>query len=198
MIAGLRGEIVRLEPMYAELDVGGVIYGLHISLNTSNALQAQKAQGTRQMRVICTQIIREDAHLLFGFMEEIEKQTFERLIKISGVGPKVAMAILSAYTPQEFSQIVANKDIDALKRVPGIGTKGAGKILVDIAGFFASLMPDSEIHSESSPNHAKSQASLALASLGFKEAQIDKALRDLSGEDVSSLVKEALKILHKI
>lgn len=199
MIVGLRGVVCKLEPMFVELDVGGVIYGVQMSLNATNELRelieshAQKVHTQKEVRVICTHIIREDAHLLFGFMREIERQTFERLIKISGVGPKVALAILSTYTPTSFAAIIANKDIDALKKVPGVGVKCAGKIMVDVAGFFSELLAEQD---QAQPqNHFKNEAALALRSLGFKDSEITKALEGIEGQNVSMLVKEALKKL---
>lgn len=194
MIVGLRGIVDKIEPMYIEIDANGVIYGVHMSLNATNALRAllsEKAQNT--VKILCSCVIREDAHLLFGFVEEIEKQTFERLIKINGVGPKVALAILSTYTPTHFASIIANKDIDSLKKVPGIGAKGAGKIMVDIGGFFAELLlnTDAHIHNDS----YKSEATLALRSLGFKDGDIAKALEGINSSNVSELVKGALKKL---
>ena len=138
LIVGLRGVVCRIEPMFIEIEAGGVIYGVQMSLNATSALRMYiEADAQKIVKIICTHIIREDAHLLFGFVEDMERQTFERLIKINGVGPKVALAILSTYTPTHFASIIANKDIDALKKVPGIGAKGAGKIMVDVAGFFA-------------------------------------------------------------
>ncbi|WP_334087821.1 Holliday junction branch migration protein RuvA [Helicobacter typhlonius] len=132
LIIGLRGITRKIEPMFVELDVGGVIYGVQMSLNATTSLKSQvDSQSHSEVRILCTHIIREDAHLLFGFIEDMERQTFERLIKINGVGPKVALAILSTYTPTHFATIIANKDIDALKKVPGIGPKSAGKIMVD-------------------------------------------------------------------
>ncbi len=194
MIVGLRGIVDKIEPMYIEIDANGVIYGVHMSLNATNALRtllSEKSQNA--VKILCSCVIREDAHLLFGFVEEIEKQTFERLIKINGVGPKVALAILSTYTPTHFASIIANKDIDSLKKVPGIGAKGAGKIMVDIGGFFAELLlnTDTQIHNDSS----KSEATLALRSLGFKDGDIAKALEGINSSNVSELVKEALKKL---
>lgn len=188
MIVGLRGVITKLEPMAVEIDVGGVLYRVQMSLNGTARLRVSGDE----VRLICAQIIREDAHLLFGFVEEIEKQTFERLIKINGVGPKVALAILSTYTPMEFAKIISNKDIDALKKVPGIGAKGAGKIMVDVAGFFASLIEEKE-----APQHdeLKHEAALALQSLGFKSGDIQKVLQQIQAQNVSDMVKEALKKL---
>jgi len=195
VIVGLRGTIIRLEPMYAEIDVGGVIYGMQMSLNATSMLQTKiDSQPDAPVKIICAQIIREDAHLLFGFCEEIEKQTFERLIKISGVGPKVAIAILSTYTPTHFAKIIADKDIEALKKVPGIGVKGAAKIMVDIAGFFAQLLQSQE-ESIAPSNNLKYEASLALQSLGFKRNEIQKVLEYIEALSVSEIVKEALKRL---
>lgn len=192
MIVGLRGVITKLEPMAVEIDVGGVLYHVQMSLNGTARLRVSGDE----VRLICAQIIREDAHLLFGFVEEIEKQTFERLIKINGVGPKVALAILSTYTPMEFAKIISNKDIDALKKVPGIGAKGAGKIMVDVAGFFASLIEDGIENGEASQHDGlKHEAALALQSLGFKSGDIQKVLQQIQAQNVSDMVKEALKKL---
>ena len=193
LIIGLRGITRKIEPMFVELDVGGVIYGVQMSLNATTSLKSQvDSQSHSEVRILCTHIIREDAHLLFGFIEDMERQTFERLIKINGVGPKVALAILSTYTPTHFATIIANKDIDALKKVPGIGPKSAGKIMVDVAGFFAELLPNQNMEPQ---NNLAKEASLALKSLGFKEGEIAKALRGIEATNVSELVKEALKRL---
>ncbi|WP_334088454.1 Holliday junction branch migration protein RuvA [Helicobacter typhlonius] len=193
LIIGLRGITRKIEPMFVELDVGGVIYGVQMSLNATTSLKSQvDSQSHSEVRILCTHIIREDAHLLFGFIENMERQTFERLIKINGVGPKVALAILSTYTPTHFATIIANKDIDALKKVPGIGPKSAGKIMVDVAGFFAELLQNQNMEPQ---NNLAKEASLALKSLGFKEGEIAKALRGIEATNVSELVKEALKRL---
>ena len=193
LIIGLRGITRKIEPMFVERDVGGVIYGVQMSLNATTSLKSQvDSQSHSEVRILCTHIIREDAHLLFGFIEDMERQTFERLIKINGVGPKVALAILSTYTPTHFATIIANKDIDALKKVPGIGPKSAGKIMVDVAGFFAELLQNQNMEPQ---NNLAKEASLALKSLGFKEGEIAKALRGIEATNVSELVKEALKRL---
>ena len=105
---------------------------------------------------------------------------------------KVALAILSTYTPMEFAKIISNKDVDALKKVPGIGAKGAGKIMVDVAGFFASLISDENLPQE---NSLKNEALLALQSLGFKNTDAQKALQGIEAQSVSELVKLALKKL---
>ncbi|TLD80089.1 Holliday junction branch migration protein RuvA [Helicobacter sp. MIT 05-5293] len=190
MIVGLRGKLIKNEPTYVEIDAGGVIYGVQMSVNATTSL---KDRINEEVQILCMQIVREDAHLLFGFAEALERTTFERLIKINGVGPKVAMAILSTYTPSSFGRIIADKDIEALKRVPGIGVKGAGKIMVDLAGFFNGLVSFEQASSSENHHHAKQEAALALESLGFKASDIQKALHNIHSDSVSEIVKEALK-----
>ena len=186
MIVGLSGKIVYKEPTFVHVDVNGIVYEVFISLQSFSAL------GKDEIKLFTTQIIREDAQLLFGFLDQAEKKMFARLIKINGVGPKVGMAICSTYTPSQFATVINNKDLNGVKKVPGIGPKSAGRILVELAGFDAELLENSSV---SPANAAFAQASEALESLGFKKDKISKALSTCRGEDTSSLVKEALKLL---
>lgn len=192
MIVALRGKIERLEPTFVEVDAGGVIYGLGISLNTSMRL---KEYANECVKILCVQIVREDSQALFGFFDEVERLSFERLVKINGVGPKVALAILSTYTPQSFAKILEDKDVQALQRVPGIGAKSAGKIMVELAGFFNELVEDRI--QKGAFSDVKREASEALESLGFKSADIASVLKNVSDGEVADVVKEALKILGK-
>ncbi len=186
MIVGVDGTIEHKEPSLVHINVNGLIYEVFISLQTYGAL------GAEQVKLFTSHIIREDAQLLYGFYERSEKVLFERLIKINGVGPKVAMAICSTFNPSQFSQIIAANDVAGLKKVPGIGPKSAGRILVELSGF------DIELVTQSAPaNAASSEASMALESLGFKKEEVAKALSQCSGDDTASLVKEALKKLQK-
>jgi holliday junction DNA helicase RuvA len=114
------------------------------------------------------------------------------VIKINGVGPKVALAICSTFTPSSFSQIVSSNDISMLKRVPGIGPKGASRILVELSGFVIDGNSD-----EDSVGTNMMEASMALESLGFKKDVISKALKSCSATNTSDLVREALKKLQK-
>ena len=184
MIVGLNGKIEYKEPSFVHVEVSGLVYEVFISLQTFSALPKES------VKLFTTQIIREDASLLFGFLDMSEKKLFARLIKINGVGPKVALAICSTYTPSQFATIINNKDINGVKKVPGIGPKSAGRILVELAGF------DEELISTTSPvNQSFNEATEALESLGFKKDKISKALSACIGGDTASLVKEALKLL---
>ncbi|MCI6217818.1 MAG: Holliday junction branch migration protein RuvA [Helicobacter sp.] len=198
MIVGLRGYIENLEATFLEINVRGVIYGLGISMNTSTKLAIAKENG-EEVYVFCLQIIREDNHLLFGFADKIERISFERLIKVNGVGPKVALTILSTYTPQSFADILQNKDIKALQRVPGIGAKSAGKIMVDLAGFFDELIVEKVSTLVQNDRTNTKDVFFALESLGFKSTDISNVLGNIKLDNMSitQITKEALKLLAK-
>jgi len=189
MIVGLHGKVEYKEPTYVHVNVQGIVYEVFISLHTFSALPKENVS------LFTTQIIREDAQLLFGFMNMSEKKMFSRLIKINGVGPKVAMAICSTYTPSQFATVINNKDVNGVKKVPGIGPKSAGRILVELNGFDAEILGDSATPQAS---QAFNEASEALEALGFKKDKISKALSACEGNDTASLVKGALKQLQTI
>jgi len=189
MIVGLEGTIVYKEPSFVHIKVNGIVYEVFISLQTFSAL------GSKDISLYTSQIIREDASLLFGFIDSNEKKMFTRLIKINGVGPKVAMAICSTYTPSQFATVINNKDLNGVKKVPGIGPKGAGRILVELAGFDSDLISSSDTPSSTL---AFSQATEALEALGFKKDKISKALSACEGDDTAALVKGALKLLQTV
>ena len=189
MIVGLNGKIKYKEPSFVHIDVNGIVYEVFISLQSFSALSNDKVE------LFITHIIREDAQLLFGFIDMAEKKMFARLIKINGVGPKVAMAICSTYTPSQFATIITNKDMNGVKKVPGIGPKSAGRILVELAGFDEEILIS---NGDKKVDVSYSQATEALESLGFKKDKISKALSACSGGDTASLVKEALKFLQTI
>lgn len=187
MIVGIEGSVEYKEPTVVHLNVSGLIYEVFISLQTYGSIRESR------VKLHTSHIIREDAQLLFGFYEKSEKVLFERLIKINGVGPKVAQAICSTFTASQFAQVIAANDIAQLKRVPGIGPKSAGRILVELAGF------DSELTMTSGAVPAASgEAALALESLGFNKEQVAKALAKCEATETAALVKEALKLLQKL
>ena len=189
MIVGIKGNIVHKEPSFVHIDVQGLVYEVFISLQTFSAL------GKKEISLFTTQIIREDASLLFGFIDMSEKTMFSRLLKINGVGPKVAMAICSTYTPSQFATVIQNKDMNGVKKVPGIGPKSAGRILVELAGFDEELVASGDTPSASL---AFAQAREALEALGFKKEKISKALSACDGDDTAALVKGALKLLQTV
>jgi Holliday junction DNA helicase RuvA len=187
MIVGIEGLLEKKDPTHLHLNVNGIIYEVFVSINCSAAVTQSK------VKLHTTQIIKEDSQSLYGFLDLNEKKLFDTVIKINGVGPKVAMAICSTFTPESFAQIVSNNDVGMLKRVPGIGPKGASRILVELSGFVVT----SDDSNTSSASVGMTEASMALESLGFKKDQITKVLTTCSASDTASLVKEALKKLQK-
>jgi Holliday junction DNA helicase RuvA len=186
MIVGLMGNVDYKEPNKLHLEVSGVIYEVFISLHTYGELK------TESIKLHISHIIREDAQQLYGFTQKSEKTLFEGMLKINGIGPKAALAICSTFTPEQFAGIISSKDVNALKKVPGIGPKSAARIMVELAGFDAILL-----QGEAFTTSASSEALMALESLGFKKEVIVNALSKCSGTDTATLVKEALKQLQK-
>jgi len=187
MIVGIKGIVEKKDPTHLHiLTSSGLIYEVFVSLHCSAAVNES------EVKLYTTHIIREDAQLLYGFLDINEKRMFDTLIKINGVGPKVAMAICSTFTPQTFAQIVESKDVGMLKRVPGIGPKSAGRILVELGGFSLEMAGESN-----TAGKAHNEAAMALESLGFKKEHITKVLSQCIGSDTESLIKEALKKLGK-
>jgi len=185
MIVGIEGVVEHKEPTYVHINLNGLIYQVNISINTSNSID------TKRVKLHITQILREDSNMLYGFISLSEKKMFDTLIKINGIGPKVALAICSTFLPTSFAQVVSSKDVSMLKRVPGIGPKAASRILVELADF---IVDDNDINNSSND---KLEAIMALESLGFKKDAIEKALNQESG-DTAHLVKVALKKLQRL
>ena len=185
MIVGLVGRVVKKEPTSLQLNVGGVIYEVFVSLNCSSKIISD------EITLEITEIIREDAHNLYGFLDSNEKKLFDTVIKINGVGPKVALAICSTFTPSSFAQIVTSNDVNMLKRVPGIGPKGASRILVELSGFIV----DGASNDDST--NINIEASLAIESLGFKKDIVTTILKSCTSTTTAELVREALRKLQK-
>ncbi len=186
MIVGIEGKIERKEPTLLHINVNGLIYEVHVSVNCSSKIIKNEE------KLYTTHIIREDSQTLYGFLDTNEKKLFDTVIKINGVGPKVALAICSTFSPTSFAQIVSSNDVSMLKRVPGIGPKGASRILVELSGFIV----DSDEEQDLSASLTL-EASLALESLGFKKDMVAKVLKTCDASNTSDLVKQALKKLQK-
>lgn len=196
MIEYIRGEIVELTPARMVIECAGIGYELNISLNTYSAYN-----GKPTGKIYVYEIIREDAHLLFGFAEKIERELFLMLTSVSGVGPNTARMILSSLPPAELIQVIATKNEPALTAVKGIGQKTAQRILVDlknkvkpiegVAGAFPSATPANEAVAE--------EAVAALVMLGFQKAASQKTVGSiLKGSPalaVEQVIKTALRML---
>ena len=187
MIVGIEGKVLKKEPTTVDIRTdSGLIYRVHISLYTSSKIES------KEIFLHTTFIVKEDYQKLFGFYDLEEKEIFDRVLKINGVGPSTALAICSTLTPKEFVKAIQNSDINSFKKVPGIGPKSAKRILVELSEF----VPSFEGDSGTLQNSAFEKAALALESLGFKKEAINKALKKCSSKSTEELIKEALKILR--
>ena len=178
------------------LECGGIGYELNISLNTYSAFNG-KSSG----KIYVYEVIREDAHLLFGFSEKTERELFLMLTSVSGVGPNTARMILSSLPPSELIQVIANRDENALTAVKGIGLKTAQRILVDLKNKVKLTETDQtgDKTLTSSDHTIAEEAVSALMMLGFPKAPSQKTvvaiLRKTPNLSVEKVIKEALRML---
>lgn len=194
MLAFIEGTLEEKNPAYLVVNCGGIGYLIHISLFTYSAIPDHGP-----IRIHTLQVIREDAHILYGFAEKEEKELFKHLITVSGVGPNTARMILSSMSPGEIRAAIVGKNISVLQSIKGIGAKTAQRIVVDLKDKLEKegVLGDDNLVSVN--NTIQEEALSALVMLGFNKNSAQKAvgaiLRKRQGEVVTAeeLVKEALK-----
>lgn len=202
MIDYIKGELTELTPTFAIVEAAGVGYEINISLPTYTQLVDQKVA-----KLFINEIIREDAHLLFGFLTKPERELFLLLISVSGIGANTARMILSSYTASEVRQIIATGNVAALSAIKGIGGKTAQRIVVDlkdkvlkidIAGV-DNIPTDNQGNISSPDSEIKQEAVSALTMLGFAAAAsakaVDKILKEEPNMPVEKVIRLALKML---
>lgn len=201
MIEYIRGIVDELTPTQAIIETkSGVGYALSISLNTYTAIQNKN-----EVRLFVYEVIREDAYLLFGFATRIERELFELLIGISGVGGQTARMVLSAFTPADLANIVQSEDFRSLKSVKGIGPKAAQRIIVELKDKMANFMGTGNAANAADGTNVQvaspvvDEAVQALAVLGFSPAPTQKVVMQIVKDDpsipVEVIIKKALKML---
>ncbi|MBX3599594.1 MAG: Holliday junction branch migration protein RuvA [Rubrivivax sp.] len=192
MIGRLSGTLADKSPPTVLLDVGGVGYELDVPMSTFYNLP-----GLGERVVLLTHfVVREDAQLLFGFLTATERATFRELVKVSGVGPRIALAVLSGLSVTELAAAVSRQDGARLTKVPGIGKKTAERLLLELKG---KLGPDLALPA-GAPAVDAAQADIlqALQALGYNEREAQAALKALpAGVGVSDGIKLALKALSR-
>ena len=192
MIAYLHGTVLEQQPPMLVLNVAGVGYEIEMPLGDFNQLPERGGQ----LELFIHMVVREDAQLLFGFRQRNQRELFRSLIKISGVGPKVALAVLSTLSPAELVQCANQQDVAMLSRVPGIGTKTAQRILVELKDKLADQMVVTDDASIKHQSDSKGEAVLALEALGFKRQQVIRVVNSLDGSLSSEdLIRLALREL---
>jgi Holliday junction DNA helicase RuvA len=195
MIEFLHGTLSRKEPNFAIIDVGGVGYGVHITLQTFEKLP--EPGGDTQIHTYLH--VREDAMQLFGFRDEPERQMFRYLLGISGIGPKLALNILSGCGSERLHALVTAGNIGALTSIPGIGRKTAERIIIELRDKLSSLEFASAESGAGDRITLQNEALLALQALGYARSAAEKALHNvLHGADTARLhVSEVIRLALK-
>lgn len=192
MIAFLEGIVAAKTLTSAFINVNGV--GFEVGMSQSS-LSKLPTVGERTLVHTYLQV-RDDGMSLFGFADQEEKALFEKLITVSGIGPKVALAALSSYTPDKLADLIAAQDIAAIQRIPGIGKKTASRIVLELKGSLDQGIGSLFEQDEAVSNKALEGAKEALLSMGFTSAEVDLALKGApEGGTESSLLQYALKKL---
>lgn len=197
MIEYIKGELADLSPAMAVVEAGGVGYAMNISLNTYSVIQGKKA-----VKLYAFEAIREDAHVLYGFVSKKERELFQLLITVSGIGPNTARMVLSSMSPSELCNSISTGNEKLIKGIKGIGLKTAQRIIVDLRDKIVTLGIAEEIPaggSIQSPvnNQVKDEAVSALTMLGFSPAPSQKVVVSILQERPDAPVEEVIKLALK-
>lgn len=184
----IQGQLVEATPSYAVIDCHGVGYMIEITVNTYSRIK-----DLQQAKLLVHYVVREDAHLLFGFYEAAERDMFRMLIAISGVGVNTARVMLSSLTVDELSEAVASKNVKKVQSVKGIGAKGAQRIILELQDKIGK-MEGNVLNTLSESNKNAEEALSALTMLGFPKAAADKVLQQLAKENPDATVEELIKL----
>lgn len=190
MIGRLSGILLDKHPTQLVVDVHGVGYELEAPMSTFYHLPATGEKVT----LLTHFVVREDAQLLYGFLTAKEREVFRVLIKITGVGPKLALAVLSGLSVDDLAQAVAMQETGRLVKIPGVGKKTAERLLLELKGKLADALPTAT----SGPAHVARDALDALLALGYSDKEAVPALKALpEGLSLEESIRQALKLLAK-
>jgi Holliday junction DNA helicase RuvA len=195
VIGRLHGILLRKEPPALLVDVNGVGYELEAPMTTFYELPAVGQPVTLHTHLV----VREDAHLLYGFAREAQRRLFRDLLRVNGVGPRVALAVLSGLADEEFMRCVAEEDITRLTKVPGIGRKTAERLVIELRDKLSKEIPlpagPAAATGPAAPADPVSEAVSALVALGYKPNEASRAVRGIAakGLNAEEIIRQALK-----
>lgn len=191
MIGSLRGRLAAKQPPQLLLEVGGVGYELEAPMSTFYDLPAVGAE----VSLLTHLVVREDAHVLYGFATDDERRLFRTLLKVSGVGPKIALGILSGISVETFRQFVAGNDAAALTKVPGVGRKTAERLIVEMRDRLDGLAAAPLVDGEAPMAGPEGEAFSALVALGYKPVEATRLLKAAATEGATTeeLIRRALQ-----
>jgi Holliday junction DNA helicase RuvA len=190
VIGRITGTLIEKHPPQIVVDVAGVGYELDVSMTTFFNLPALGEEVSLHTQLV----VREDAHLLFGFGAENERRAFRELIKVSGIGAKTALAVLSGLSVDDLASAVVAQEVGRLVRVPGVGKKTAERLLLELKGkldYAVAALPGAAVR-------ASDDVRQALLALGYNNKEANLAIKQLpAGLSVSEAIRQALKLLSK-
>lgn len=199
MIAYLKGKLVELLPDRIIVDVSGIGYNVIMPTSAYSRLPGVE----EEVRVFTRFHVRDDAFILFGFVTVDEREIFDLLLTIPGIGPRVALSVLSVMTPAQLRRAIANDDMDALIRIPGVGKKTAQRITLELKEKIDKVLPYGASEDDELPaaGTCLSEAAAALAVLGYGSAEVNRALQAIREDGAAplpteELVRQALKYLR--
>ena len=192
MIGFVRGKLVIKAPPHLTVDVGGVGYDIEAPMSTFYTLPAVGSE----VRLLTHLVVREDAHILYGFGTQEERALFRNLLKVSQIGPKIALAILSGVSVEGFANLVKLQDPAALTKIPGVGRKTAERVLMEMKDRLDKLQEASVTGAmPMTSSSTEGEAWTALVALGYKPAEVTAMLKPLAGQGGSTedLIRRALQ-----
>lgn len=192
MIGRLRGKLIEKSPPLICVDVNGIGYDVHVPMNDLYDLP----ELGEEIQLFTHFVVREDAQQLYGFIHDAERQTFRTLIKITGIGPRTGLAILSGISAEQLAIAVKEDDLNLLCKIPGIGKKTAERIVLELRGKLGAIVPTAT--AAVSPANQRQDIANALMALGYSERELQKTLKELDPSiEVTEGIRQALKLLSK-
>jgi Holliday junction DNA helicase RuvA len=192
VIGFIRGKLVVKTPPHLTVDVGGVGYDIEAPMSTFYTLPALGSE----VRLLTHLVVREDAHILYGFGTQEERALFRNLLKVSQIGPKIALAILSGVSVEGFATLVKLQDSAALTKIPGVGRKTAERVLLEMKDRLDALTEAALMGAiPMTPSSVEGEAWTALVALGYKPAEVTAMLKPLAGQGgtAEELIRRALQ-----
>ena len=191
----IKGTLVVLVDNFAAVDCGGVCYKIFTSVTSKNQFALKL---NSEVLFYTTLIVKEDAHDIYGFSTEEELEIFKKLISVSGVGPKGAISILSCFSVESLSDVIANSDSRALSGAPGIGLKTAQKIIIELKDKLPNISTSSNSYTPTASSSGVSDAVNTLVALGYQRSVVLKVMEKIDKNmDTADIITNALKLLAK-
>jgi Holliday junction DNA helicase RuvA len=193
MIGRLRGILISKQPPWLMIEVGGIGYELEAPMSTIYDLPATG----KEVILLTHYAVKEDSVALYGFMHESERALFRSLQKVSGIGAKIALAVLSGVSTDHFARLVQTGDVVALTKIPGIGKKTAERIVIELRDRVDGLtsLPGTRVNGADVPLDAAGEATVALQQLGYKPAEVTRLVQKVvaDGDNAEAIIRKALR-----